>query len=228
MSRTIICVLLALGLAGCGGNKNKTDDPAKGQTPGKRSASEFEATAADPPLNANTRFAAGQLAEAQGDLERAVGQYREALKLDPNHRDTLFRLGALFTQAKRYNEAIEVWQRYITVTNHAPAAYNNLAFCYEQAGRLNDAEETYKRGIERDPQASICRVNYGLMLARHERTDDAIAQLRMVLSPAEVHYNLGSVQEQLGRRDAAKAYYEKALQLDPKLNDARARLAALK
>jgi tetratricopeptide (TPR) repeat protein len=229
MSRTILCLLLAVVLLGCNGNKKRDDAAnAKSASGAKRAPDSFEAAPEDPPLTAHTRFAAGQLAEAQGDFERAMQQYREAVKLDPKHQQTLFRMGALYTKAKRFNEAIDIWQQYIKATNHAPAAYNNLAFCYEQAGRLNEAEETYKRGIERDPQAAICRVNYGLMLARHDRTDDAIAQLRVALSPAEVHYNLGSVCEQMGRRDAAKAYYEKALELDPKLSDARSRLAALK
>ena len=47
------------------------------------------------------------------------------------------------------------------------------------------------------------------------------------LSPAEVQYNLGSICEQQGKRIEAKAYYEKALALDPKLRDARIRLAIL-
>jgi Tfp pilus assembly protein PilF len=228
MSRTIICVLLALSVLGCGGN-NKKDDATKDKAAAsKRPPDAFEAATEDPAITADTRFAAGQLAEAQGDVERALLQYREALKVDPKHLNTLFRMGALYTKAKRFNEAIATWEQYIKATNSAPAAYNNLALCYEQAGRLNEAEETFKRGIERDPQSATCRVNYGLMLARHDRIDDAIAQLRVSLSPAEVHYNLGSVQEQLGRKDAARAYYEKALELDPKLTEARTRLAALK
>jgi superkiller protein 3 len=93
---------------------------------------------------------------------------------------------------------------------------------------LADAEATFRTGIERDPDKTICRVNYGLMLARHDRLDDAVAQLRMALSPAEVNYNLGSVMEQMGRREQAKAYYQKALELDPRLSDAKERLAALK
>ena len=40
-------------------------------------------------------------------------------------------------------------------------------------------------------------------------------------------YNLGSVFEQQGKIDQAKAYYRKALEQDPSLRDARARLAAL-
>jgi Tfp pilus assembly protein PilF len=113
------------------------------------------------------------------------------------------------------------------VTNNSAAAYNNLAFFYEAAGRLDDAEATYKEGIAHDPEATVCRYNYGLMLARRGRINDALAQLTIVQTPAEANYNIGSIYEQQGQIEQAKAFYAKALSLDPNLRDARARLAAL-
>jgi tetratricopeptide (TPR) repeat protein len=70
-------------------------------------------------------------------------------------------------------------------------------------------------------------VNYGLMLARMNRINEAITHLGAILSPAEVHYNIGSVYEQTGRTQEAKAEYEKAISMDPGLKDARIRLARL-
>ena len=218
-------------LVGCfGGNKKKQHNTAADTTAtdAKNERHDPFETMADPPLNANTRFAAGQLAESEGTPQKAIAQDREALKLDPRHQQTLFRLGAIYTDEKKFDEAIKLWQRYVEATDRSPAAYNNLALCYEKAERFNEAEKTYRAGIDRDANDSTCRVNYGLMLARQGRTDEAIAQFETVLSPAEVHYNLGAVCEQQGKKDQAKAYYQKALELDPKLHDAQARLAALK
>jgi Tfp pilus assembly protein PilF len=56
---------------------------------------------------------------------------------------------------------------------------------------------------------------------------DAITQLRAVLTPAEVSYNIGSVHEMKGRKEQAKAEYQRALAMDPDFADAEARLAAL-
>ena len=140
---------------------------------------------------------------------------------------SLFRLASVYTQQKNWPEAIATWEAYTRATNGSAAGFNNLGFCYELAGNLTEAERAYRNGIEKDPDDPSCRVNYGLMLARNGRVDDAMAQLRVVLTPAEVHYNLGSVAEQQGRKEEAKAYYRKALELDPKLHDAKARLVAL-
>lgn len=181
----------------------------------------------DPQFTAKTHFAAGQLAESQGDYPRAILQYNEALKLDPKHIPTLYRLALVYTQTKDYPKAIETWNNYIKATDGSAEGYNNLAFCHELAGEPDKAETAYKKGIAKDPQHQACRVNYGLMLARHGRTSEAILQLQAVLTPAQVHYNLASVYEQQGRKEQAKIEYRKALELDPNFTDARTRLSAV-
>jgi tetratricopeptide (TPR) repeat protein len=182
----------------------------------------------DPPINADTHFAAGQLQEAQGDLKGAIKQYQTALKLNPNHKNALFRMGLAYTSLKDFPNAINTWRRYLKATDNSALAYNNLALCYEQNGQPTDAEQAFKAGIARNPDEAIVRINYGLMLARHGRMQEATAQLATALTPAEVQYDLGSVLEEQGKTQEAKACYRKALELDPNLSDAKTRLATLK
>jgi tetratricopeptide (TPR) repeat protein len=211
----VLAIGLAWGGAGCAKNDKSSsqDGAAKAQADAIKHRGDprdnFEASAADPPINAETRFAAGQLAESQGDIQRAVAQYKLALKTDPNHRDTLFRLAALYTEQRQFDDAVPLWQHYVQVTRQSPDAYNDLALCYEQAGNLAEAEQAFKAGIARNPDSQSCRLDYGLMLARAGRLDEAIAQLQTVLKPAEVHYNLGSIFEQQGKIAEAKAYYRR-------------------
>lgn len=188
--------------------------------------SRFEETE-DPPISADTRVAAGQLAESQGLLAQAAQQYGEALKVDPSHQVALYRLGTLRVQLKQFPQAIDAWKQYVRATNGSAAAYSNLGFCHELAGQPGAAEDAYRQGIAREPTNQPCRVNYGLMLARNGREAEAVTQLSAVLSPAEVHYNLASVYEQLGRQDQARAGYQRALELDPKLWEAQSRLSKL-
>ena len=178
-------------------------------------------------ITADTRLAAGQLAEAGGQVDKAIIQYQEALKLDPKHQQALYRLGILYTQKKDFPPAIEAWKKYIEVTDYAASAYGNLGFCYELSGDGESAEYTYKKGIERSPKDQLCRVNYGLMLARMGRPGEALVQLKAVLKPAEAHYNLGSIYEQQGKNNQAKLEYTRALEADPTFFDAQQRLAAI-
>ncbi len=181
----------------------------------------------DPPITAQTHFAAGQLAEAQGESAAAVKQYKEALKLDPKHKKSLYRLAVCYSQLKKFPDAAATWKKYIDITGGEANGYSNLGFCHELAGEIDQAESAYLRGIEKEPKNVACRTNYGLMLARLGRTAEATLQLQAVLSEADVHYNLASVLEHQGRKEAAKAEYRKALELDPHLEDAQTRLSAL-
>ncbi|MGE5610398.1 MAG: tetratricopeptide repeat protein [Bacillota bacterium] len=181
----------------------------------------------DPPIAAETRYAAGQLAESQRNPTTAIQQYREALKIQPNHLPSLFRLAVVYAQVGSYADAVATWQIYLKETNNDPVAWANLGFCHELAGNTKEAEEAYQQGIAKDPKSNPCRVNYGLMLARAGRTTQAIIQLQAVLPEAQVHYNLGAIHEQQGHLAEAKAEYRKAMELDPNLAEAKLRLAAL-
>ena len=221
--RVVVALAALVAVAGCSASNSAG---RKGAAERRTKRNEFEARR-DPPINAETRYAAGQLAEQHGALPRAADQYRDALKLDPNHVKSMYRLGVVYAQQKKYGDAIDVWKQYIKATGGAAEAYGNLGFCYELAGQPAEAEEAYRKGIRNDPRNQPCRVNYGLMLVRLGRVGEGKLQLQAVLEPAEVHYNVGSVYETLGRREQAKIEYRQALALDPAMADAQSRLGEL-
>lgn len=223
---------LAITLPGCS-NPSANENDAAMKNVGVNDAQNLSASrttfesSEDPPFQAGTRFAAGQLAESQGQPDLALEQYREAIKLDPKHQPSLYKLGVLYTQAKQYPQAVEAWKQYVKVTGGDSTAYSNLAFCLEISGKGSEAEAAYKSGIKKDPKNEPCRVNYGLFLARTGREKEAIEQLSAVLPPAKVHYNLASVYETVGRSNEARAQYQKALELDPEFWEAKSRLSRL-
>jgi tetratricopeptide (TPR) repeat protein len=218
---TLLAVLVACPVVGCASRDSAKGRPAHARRPAPRS--QFE-TSRDPPIAADTRYAAGQLAEARGALPQAAEQYRQALRDNPKHAEAMYRLGVVYAGMKKFPEAIDVWKRYTQATNDSAAGYSNLGFCYELARKPEEAEAAYLKGIRRDPKHVASRVNYGLMLVRRGRTNEGTLQLQAVLTPAEVHYNLGSVYETLGRPEQARAEYGRALELDPALADAQSRL----
>ena len=225
-----VVVLAVLGVAGCGGKAERSDvvtavPKAEAEELGAQHA-RFEGSK-DPKPNAATHFAAGQLAESQGAVGQAIVQYKHAVAADPKHLPSLYRLAMLYTQAEAYPEAIGVWKGFVKVTPNDATAWSNLGYCYELAGQPTEAEAAYKQGIAKDPKSGPCRVNYGLMLARTGREEESKGQLGAVLTPARVCYNLASVYEQQGKKGEAKLNYERALELDAELGEARERLAKL-
>lgn len=226
-----VFVLVVLSASGCGdksGLRGVSPEQAR-QLNGERSA--FEKSE-DPPINAQTYFAAGMVAESHNDFASAAAQYVQVLAKvgadAPERKVALYRLGVCQSHLKKYSEAIATWKQYVEANEGEAGAYSNLGFCFELAGQIEQAEATYRKGVERDPKNAACRTNFGLMLARMGRMREAAEQLGAVLSEAEVHYNLGSVMESQGRREGAKVEYRRALEVDPEFNEASERLVGLR
>jgi tetratricopeptide (TPR) repeat protein len=236
MKRSAATMVLIGGLVlagGCAGDKKQADsqrDAASSRYQilnGSTSGSDFTTTAADPKITANTHFAAGQLAESQNRPDAAIPQYEAALKINPTHVQSLYRLGIVYTRLRKFDQAVAIWNRYIKATDQAASSYGNLGFCYEAAGDLKKAESAYQQGIARDSKNLASRTNYGLLLARQNRIDEARAQLSTVLKPDEVEYDLATVYQKQGAIPKARQALRQAIQINPRNQDAKTRLAQL-
>jgi tetratricopeptide (TPR) repeat protein len=229
VGRFAVALLGAACLAGCSSNDKSAISGVSSSTAQDVNAQRnvFERSD-DPPLKADTHFAAGQFAESQGAAPQAIKQYEEAVRLNPRHAQALFRLGTLYAQAQDYPAAIGAWKKYLGVTNNSAIGFSNLGFAQQLAEDYPAAEASYKSAIQRDPKNRASRVNYGVMLAKLGRPDEALAQFKAVLSPADAYYNLGAVYERTGKKEAAREQYTKALAVDPSFADAQVKLADLK
>lgn len=67
---------------------------------------------------AGDAFTAAQKADAKGDLDEAVKQYRRAQAIAP-HPDTLFNLAAVQRRAKDYDHAIKSYEQYLELAPDA-------------------------------------------------------------------------------------------------------------
>jgi tetratricopeptide (TPR) repeat protein len=219
-------ILLALTLGvGCTGNGNKKASFGHGSR-GDDPQDDF-GTKEEPAITAKTHMAAGQVAESRGDIANALDQYKQAVKLNPKFTQAWYYLAVLEAQTRQFDESISAWQSYLKLVNDNAAAYANLGFTYDLAGRTGEAESAYKAGIKVDPQNKACRTNYGLLLGKQGRFDEAAAQFATVLPPAQVHYNLASIYEQRGQTSQARDEYKMALTIDPSFRSAQTRLSAL-
>ncbi len=219
--RVAVAALLAAAAVGCQNQNRQQNAVVPLDVPPEK----FEKSK-DPPITALTHVAAGQLAQSQGNYDEAMEQYRKALKIKKDCTEAVYGMGLVYTIQKDYPHAIETWNQYIKMTRSA-TAYSNLGFCHEVSGNFAAAEAAYQAGIAKDPKNEPCHVNYGLMLARHGKPTQALAELQTVLPPGQAHYDLASVYESQGNVRDAKFEYQQAVNLDPALEDAKQKLASL-
>lgn len=172
--------------------------------------------------------AAGDLALSQQNAPEAVKQYRKALELNPADKAAMYRLATIYAYAKQFDDSIAMWQRYNAATADSAEGLSNLGRTYELAGRWREAEAAYVASIRKDGSNATARVNYGIMLAKRDRIDEAEEQLSKALRPAEVQYNLASVFEIRQDLTSARERYARAFALDPTLVAAKQKLEALR
>src|SRR5579871_4674601 len=173
-SKLAVAVFTGLAAVGC-----QNQHPQTAIVPLDTPPEKFEKSK-DPPIQAMTYVAAGQLAQSQGNMEEAMAQFHKALKVNKNCEEAVFGIAMVYTQTQDFPHAVETWNQYIKMTGNSAAGYSNLGFCEEIAGNTTAAEEAYKKGIARDPHNEPCHVNYGVMLARHGKVNEALAVLQQV------------------------------------------------
>jgi len=180
-----------------------------------------------PRILPETHFAAGQLFEAQGQIEKAIGQYRLATVVNHEYAAAYNRLGILLGRVGRHADAETALRRAVELRPGDPLLRNNLGFQYALAGRLSDAEAELANAVQLRPDFARAYINLGLVLSRQERYRDALAAFRSAVPEEDAFYNLGLMfQAQHRYRDAADAF-EHVLTLDPGSQAARQQLGLL-
>jgi len=101
--------------------------------------------------NAEYHFQEGGLAEAEGDLPRAVKGYERAAELDPSHSGAMFRLAFLNDLAGNDEDAIQYYERCLKHPPVAKGVLNNLGVLYEDHNQYDRAADCFRRLQKSDP-----------------------------------------------------------------------------
>jgi Tfp pilus assembly protein PilF len=166
-------------------------------------------------------------AEATGDTAAATRSYKRALSANGEHTGALRRLATIYTADDNFGQALPLWKRLVEATDGDANAYNDLGYTYDLSGFADPAEAAYARGVQQDPANARVRTNFGLMLARHGRTNEALIQLRAAMPEADAYYNVGVILEAQGKKARAKREFQRAIDADPSHVDAELHLATI-
>ena len=87
----------------------------------------------------------------RGDLERAMQEYSEGLRLAPNHVPLLISTGSAERMQGRYRESLEPLQRAISLDPRSASAYRNLAQGFLYLRRYGEAIAAVDQSIALQP-----------------------------------------------------------------------------
>jgi Flp pilus assembly protein TadD len=77
---------------------------------------------------------------ADGDLEKAVAEYRDSVNADPTFTEAMHGLARALQDLQRYDEAIEVAQRIAELDPDDVLAHTSLSVLYQKKGMIPEAE----------------------------------------------------------------------------------------
>jgi tetratricopeptide (TPR) repeat protein len=107
----------------------------------EKARGEFLAEAKVSPEDAATEFQLGQIAQVEGQAGQAAAYFENALKFSPDFAEGLVALGKLQQQAKRYDQAIPLLRRAVSLQPANEAAHYALMLAYRDSGQSDKARE---------------------------------------------------------------------------------------
>lgn len=155
----------------------------------------------------------------QGNLDSAIMQYQEALRVWPRSANAHINLGAALAQQGRFPEAIEQYQAAINLQPDYALARGDMGKALANLGRADEALVQYEQALKLDPGLADVHLNLALLLMKAGRPEEARQHYETVLrlEPYSVKApnNMGIALAQEGRMNEAAGYFADAVRIAP-------------
>jgi tetratricopeptide (TPR) repeat protein len=203
---------------------------AQQQRRGKPAQKNAEAEAKDQLKQAAELFEAGQNEHQKGELEKAVGLYGEALERDPSLWQAEFQRAAAYFSLNRLAEAKASMLgalKQLSEFGDAPEARGPSSRAQILLGDISlaennpvEAEKSFRRALELNPQAARAHAGLAEILLAGEKYAEAIAEAKAAIEAgddsAAVYALLGEAQTLSGSNEESLSSFNEALKREPK------------
>jgi len=150
-------------------------------------------------------FERAALAESDKDVVTAEREYAAATTAAPDSAVAFSALGSFYRRQRKWAEATIAFERVLAVNPNAVNAHLSLGGIAAVSGQsLDRGEREIKEWLANAPKDAP------------------------ILNVSIAHFWLGRIYEQQAKKDAARAEYQLALSVNPKNEDAKKALSALK
>jgi Flp pilus assembly protein TadD len=164
----------------------------------------------------------------RGRFERAVSEFREALRLSPDSAAAHWQLGKALA-SRREGEALDHLRRSVELDPANHAARYDLATALFEARQDDEALKHFQVALPSLPNAPVAYNGLGIGLVSRGKVVEGIAQfreaIRLAPSYVEAYNNLGTALAFQGKKDEAVEQFQRALTLQPDYVEARRNLS---
>jgi len=131
-----------------------------------------------------------------GEVDAAIAEYRQVLRLMPDDSCAHHRLGMALRDKGELDAAVTEYREALRLEPDDPDAHGNLGNALGEKGDLEGAIAEYREVLRLRPDDSNAHYNLGITLSKQGELDAAVVEyleaLRLKLDEPEVHYNLGN------------------------------------
>jgi Flp pilus assembly protein TadD len=240
----VTLVLLALALPGCAADKAGQQSQIFSLNRGAQgpfekfsskiagwgsttAAAEVSEPAADSKNVKPDPYTVARLCERRGQPAQAESLYKTAIERYPNKVGPYHRLGVMRAQQRRFREADEYFAKALAIAPNDPVLLGDAGYCQYLQHNLDQAEQLLRRAVDANPRDPLNGNNLAIVLAEKGAYDEALVVFKRVGSESQAYANLAFIYSQQGHVDRAKANYNHALTLDPKMRPAAEALTQL-
>ncbi|UVJ44292.1 tetratricopeptide repeat protein [Pseudomonas sp. LS1212] len=124
-------------------------------------------------------------------------------------------LGVLADLRNDFSEALDYYRLAELIEPHSALVQNSLGYSHYMAGQWPEAERMYQRGVSYDASYKPLWRNYGLLLARMARYEEAVSAFEQIEKRPEASNDVGYVCLVEGKLDVAEQFFRSAIEQSP-------------
>ena len=179
-------------------------------------------------LTTEETFALAVQNHQKNNLQVAEKLYKETLKTNPNHIETIFLLGSLSAQTNNFDKAKKFFKKAIQINPNYANAHYNLGIAFKELGELKKAIHCYQKAIQINPNHVVAHNNLGLVFYGLSECKKAIGCYKKAIqiqsNYSDAYWNLHSLASDI---DEALTILKKLYEFDNKFIKAKIMISAL-
>ncbi len=168
----------------------------------------------------DTHLELGQTYMRSGQLDKALVEYQEALKINNKSPRTLLALGQVFESQGNDVRALECYEGAIKIQPKYLRGHEALARLYQRLNRKEEAAVHLKQATSISPKNVERHFQLAQTLMANGQTEEAAKVLKTVMKVAKGQYSdvarrVGEAMLTLGMNDEAEDAFRQALEANP-------------
>lgn len=175
------------------------------------------------PDSAEADMVAGEAMDEMKNNAGATEMFRAAVKADPRLPNAHFGLGYLLWTQKQYPDAAKEFQAELANDSQHAQAMLYLADADIQMNQIDDARPLLQNVEKLDPSLPLAHLDLGIVASEAGHNDEALREFllaeKKMPEDVNVHWRLARLYRTMGRKEEAKAEFDKASALNKQADE---------